>query len=61
MAKTYQTLKIEDKTYKKFKQIKSLLQFQKNKEYSMSEFLDYLLDLLKPIRLPNQEIDPKSV
>ena len=52
MAKTYQTLKIEENTYKRFKQIKNLYQGTKGEDYSMSKFLDHLLDLLKPIRLP---------
>jgi len=54
MAKTYQTMKIEEKTYKRFKQIKNLFQATKGEEYSMSEFQNYLLDLMKPVRLPNQ-------
>ena len=48
MAKTYQTLKIEEGTYKRFKQIKRLMEFQKEEECSISEFINYLLDLLKP-------------
>jgi len=54
MAKTYQTLKIEEDIYKRFKQIKNLFQATRGEEYSMSDFLNYLLDLLKPARLPNQ-------
>ena len=54
MVKRYQDLKIEEPTYKRFKQIKHLYQATTGEEYSMSEFLNHLLDLLKPARLPNQ-------
>jgi len=50
MAEKYETLKIKEKTYRRFKQIKRLHEFQDNKEYSMSDFLNYLLDLMKPAR-----------
>jgi hypothetical protein len=54
MVKKFKYIPLEEKTHQRFKQIKNFFQATTGEEYSISEFLDYLLDLLKPQRLPNQ-------
>lgn len=44
MVKTYETLKVETATYVRFKGVKHLLEFQNAEEYSISEFVNILLD-----------------
>lgn len=44
MVKKYATLKVEQETYKRFKRVKNLLEFQDNDEYPISMFIDILLD-----------------
>jgi len=44
MVKTYETLKVETPTYTRFKGVKHLLEFQNAEEYSISEFINILLD-----------------
>jgi len=52
MAKRYKDIKLEEQTYKRFKQAKKLLEFQNNTDYSMSDFMDILIDNIGK-NLPN--------
>lgn len=44
MAKKYETLKLEAGTYRRFKGAKHLYEFQNGKDYTMSQFVDILVD-----------------
>jgi len=46
MAKIYVDLKLEKATYARFKRVKHLMEFQNDSDYSMSEFVDILLDTI---------------
>jgi hypothetical protein len=44
MAKEYEDLKIEKPASQRFKRTKHLYEFQNDHDYTMSEFLDVLVD-----------------
>jgi hypothetical protein len=44
MAKEYEDLKVEKPTSQRFKRAKHLYEFQNGRDYTMSEFLDELVD-----------------
>jgi len=44
MVKIYKDLKIEEETYKRFKRAKKLLEFQNDRDYSVTEFEEILID-----------------
>jgi hypothetical protein len=46
MVKTYETVKLEAQTYRRFRRAKHLLEFQNDREYSVSEFVDALIDTI---------------
>jgi len=45
MAKSFRTIRVYDEVYRRFKQTKNLLEFQNKEEYSISQFLNFLLKL----------------
>jgi len=61
MAKKYFDIKIEEETYKRFRRIKKLMEFNNDCDYSISVFVDILLDNIGS-ELPFQldRIDSKS-
>jgi len=44
MAKTYVDLKVETETARRFKQAKHLMEFQNAEEYTVSRFVEILVD-----------------
>jgi len=44
MAKEYEDIKLEKPTFRRFKRVKSLLEFQNDRSYTVSQFTDELLD-----------------
>ena len=44
MVKKYFDLKLEENTYNRFKHIKKGIEFQNHCDYSISQFVEFLLD-----------------
>ena len=45
MGNSFNTIKIKEDIYRKFKKAKNLKEFQLEKDISISEYLDHLLEL----------------
>lgn len=62
MVKTYETIKLEAGTYRRFKGAKHLYEFQNGNDYTMSQFVDILVDAIGKKLVPyiNKLETPKS-